>query len=279
MGKFDGVLLVSDFDNTLLYTDEALRDGVPTPPMPERNLAAIRRFMAEGGLFAVATGRSLAAFHREGRKISTNAPTIVDNGGSLYDFRTETYLETMTLPAGSLQRVALVLEKFPELSAEICHPGDLVQVLRPCEWNDKHAKLSGAPYQVVEELTEETVPQPLSKVLFIGERPLLNRVQAFIQSQDWATDYELIVSSDLLLELTARGANKADMVRHLKDITGSVTLICAGDHANDLGMLRAADRAFCPANSIDEVLHSGAAVVCHCLEGAVGEIIEILERE
>ena len=29
MGKFDGVLLASDFDNTLLYTEDALRTGGP----------------------------------------------------------------------------------------------------------------------------------------------------------------------------------------------------------------------------------------------------------
>ena len=33
MGKFDGVLLASDFDNTLLYTEDALRTGAPLPPL------------------------------------------------------------------------------------------------------------------------------------------------------------------------------------------------------------------------------------------------------
>lgn len=34
MGKFDGVLLASDFDNTLIYTEDALRAGAPAPPLP-----------------------------------------------------------------------------------------------------------------------------------------------------------------------------------------------------------------------------------------------------
>ena len=41
MGKFDGVLLASDFDNTLIYTEEALRTGTPVPPLPERNRKAL----------------------------------------------------------------------------------------------------------------------------------------------------------------------------------------------------------------------------------------------
>ena len=43
MGKFDSMLLLSDYDNTLLYTEEALRDGTPRPPMSRRNLDAIAR--------------------------------------------------------------------------------------------------------------------------------------------------------------------------------------------------------------------------------------------
>ena len=46
MGRFDGVLLASDFDNTLIYTEEALRTGKPVPPLSERNRAALERFMA-----------------------------------------------------------------------------------------------------------------------------------------------------------------------------------------------------------------------------------------
>ena len=45
MGKFDGLLLASDFDDTLYGLD--LR-------IPERNLEAIRYFTGEGGRFAVA---------------------------------------------------------------------------------------------------------------------------------------------------------------------------------------------------------------------------------
>ena len=62
MGKFDGVLLASDFDNTLVYTEDALQNGEAVPPLPERNRQALEYFMAEGGFFAIATGRALAAF-------------------------------------------------------------------------------------------------------------------------------------------------------------------------------------------------------------------------
>ena len=43
MGKFSGMLLVSDFDNTFQYTESALEsDGMGAlPPLPARNLEAV----------------------------------------------------------------------------------------------------------------------------------------------------------------------------------------------------------------------------------------------
>ena len=48
MGKFDGILLCTDLDDTLLTTDKRISD---------ENKQAIEYFMSEGGLFTFATGR------------------------------------------------------------------------------------------------------------------------------------------------------------------------------------------------------------------------------
>ena len=53
MGKFDGVLLASDFDNTILNTERPRRTGCPIPPISQRNVEALRYFMDNGGRFAV----------------------------------------------------------------------------------------------------------------------------------------------------------------------------------------------------------------------------------
>ena len=98
MGKFDDVLLASDFDNTILNTERPRRTGGPIPPVSQGNLTAIRYFMAEGGRFAVATGRALPAFRMFADKVPMNAPAIVCNGAALYDFEAETYLDSILLP-------------------------------------------------------------------------------------------------------------------------------------------------------------------------------------
>ena len=103
MGKFDGVLLASDFDNTLIYTEAALRSGEPVPDLSPRNREALEYFMGRGGRFAVATGRALAAFRHYADKVPVNAPCVVCNGAAIYDFAKQEYRITrcwMRLPAG-----------------------------------------------------------------------------------------------------------------------------------------------------------------------------------
>ena len=83
MGIFTGVLLTSDFDNTMIYTEEALRTGAPVPPLSAENRRALEYFMAEGGRFAIATGRALAAFIKYADVVPMNAPGVVCNGAAL----------------------------------------------------------------------------------------------------------------------------------------------------------------------------------------------------
>ena len=131
MGKFDGMLLLSDYDNTLVYTEEALRSGGPRPPMSRRNLSAIRRWMAEGGRFSVATGRALEAFRRHAHEVPVNAPVIVDNGGAIYDLERGTYVVKNFLPAEAAVHIAAVAERFPHVALELYPDRDVVLVLRP----------------------------------------------------------------------------------------------------------------------------------------------------
>ena len=64
MGKFDGILLCSDWDGTLF-------DGTS---IPENNVEAIRYFQRNGGTFTLSSGRyaghfTMLSFNQRGGKI------------------------------------------------------------------------------------------------------------------------------------------------------------------------------------------------------------------
>ena len=276
MGKFEKLLLISDYDNTLQYTENTLRKGAPLPPIHPRNIEAIHHWMSEGGIFTVATGRTLDAFRRWAEGIPMNAPVIVDNGGSVYDFQKNTYLKKNFLAPGASHRLNQVIEKFHNISLELYWVNNPVEVVRETDWNRQHAMLTGLPYQVVERLTDHG---ELIKVLFVADHPSLLQLQDALLKEEWSKDYHLIFSSDHLLELTAKGADKGKMALWLKDRLDCKKLFCAGDQANDIPMLCAADRAFAPANAVPEVLSSNIIPVCHCLDGAIADAVEKLEQE
>lgn len=278
MGKFTGVLLASDFDNTLIHTEPALRSGAPIPPLSVRNREALEYFMAEGGRFAVATGRALAAFMRYADVVPMNTPGIVCNGAALYDFAQEAYLETAMLEGEIRERGQAVLDRFPDVAVEAYHVENVIHAVRPNEITRNHEHLTKVAVTEIPSLLD--APLPLGKLLFEAEHGTLEQVLLFLEEQGWREDYELIFSMPALLEMTAKGANKGAMVRRLAERLGISMehVYCVGDEANDLSMLKAAAEGFAPANCNAVVRESGVTIVAHCAEDALAEVISILDR-
>lgn len=278
MGKFTGVLLASDFDNTLIHTEPALRSGAPIPPLSVRNREALEYFMAEGGRFAVATGRALAAFMRYADVVPMNAPGIVCNGAALYDFAQEAYLETAMLEGEIRERGQAVLDRFPDAAVEAYHVENVIHAVRPNEITRNHEHLTKVAVTEIPSLLD--APLPLGKLLFEAEHGTLEQVLLFLEEQGWREDYELIFSMPTLLEMTAKGANKGAMVRRLAERLGISMehVYCVGDEANDLPMLKVAAEGFAPANCNAVVRESGVTLVAHCADDALAEVISILDK-
>ena len=279
MGRFDNVLLVSDFDNTLIYTEESLLKGIPIPPLPERNRTALERFMAEGGRFTVATGRALAAFVKYAPLVPMNAPAVVCNGAAIYDFEKGEYLETAMLDGQARQRGQAVLDRFPDAAVEAYHIDNVIHAVHPNEITRHHEHLTKVGVTEAPSLLD--VPLPLGKLLFEADHETLLKIRDFLTDRGWGGDYELIFSGQSLLEMTAKGANKGGMVRRLAELLGIPRehVYCVGDEANDLPMLQWAAEGFAPANCIPAVRDSGATLVSHALDGALADVVELLERK
>ncbi len=278
MGKFDGVLFASDFDNTLLNTDLPRRTGCPIPPLSRRNMEALRYFMAEGGRFAIATGRALPAFRLFADQVPMNAPGIVCNGAALYDFDAEAYLDTILLPEEIRQQGQEVLDRFPSAALEAYHLDNVIHAVRPNEYTRQHEHVTHAG--VEERLALTDIPLPLVKIMFEDDHSRLLPLREWISRQPWSEDYEILFSDPSLLEVTGKGAGKGAMVRRLADRLGISMehVYCAGDERNDLSMLSAAAEGFAPANCAEAVRQSGATIVADCDHDAIAGIIDLLDR-
>ena len=277
MLKFKNVLLASDFDNTLVYTQGALERGEDIPPMSARNRTAVDYFIENGGYFTISTGRALPAFAQFAPTLPINAPCVIGNGAAIYDFSKNEYVETAFLDADIYRHVDCLLKRFPGLCFEVYHADRRIHVLHPNEFSRNHEHLTRAATVEVRDFRE--VDLPVIKLLFEEEKPLLDEVRDFIRAQSWGGRYELIFSSDHLLELTRRGATKGGMILKLAALLGVERrdIYCIGDHNNDIPMLEVSEIGFAPENATDEVKASGARIVCHCRDGALADVVEILD--
>lgn len=281
MGKFDGVLLATDFDDTLF------RSNITGPGVSEaerrseqvvfgRNKAALDYYLAQGGRFTVATGRAVQTFAPYVGRVPINAPAILANGAVIRDFDREENLFHAQLGPEIVEHAYALAEAFPEIGFET-HLGGYIYTYRPNEITRRHIHKLGCPFL---EMPFEEVPQPWTKLLIQHEEHAV-----LAQAQSWflthyGAHYEAIFSNNRLLEITAHGANKGSAVLRVAEKLGISrdNIYCVGDNQNDIPMLAISARGFAPANCAQEVRDWGAHTVCACDDGAIADVIEWLDK-
>lgn len=266
MGKFSGVLLASDFDDTLYDFNHRV---------PQRNIEAIRYFEAEGGRFTVATGRAHRTFAPYVDLAPINAPVVLGNGACIFDFEKDEYLENTQLPDTAQQELGELMAELPELGIET-YFGEEIYVWNPNEITDRHMEKVGCGY-TLSPVAE--MPTPWVKAIVQQEHDLL------LQARDWllgryGDKYEAIFSNPYYLEITKKGCTKGGMVSILAQHLGISPdhVYCVGDNQNDIPMLEKSAIPFAPSNCAQEVKDWGAKILCHCDHGVIGDIVDLLDR-
>lgn len=267
MGKFDGVMIASDFDDTFFPASHVL---------PEANRRAVAYFQAEGGVFTIATGRARTTFRRYVDMAKPNAPVILANGAQLYDFSREVLVEERTVPetiAGDLQELSKLI---PEVGLEAYH-GEDIYIWNPNEWTWFHLERAKC---TAEECAIEEMPQPWGKAILHQKNSILKVAQKLILER-WGNRYEAIFSNFHMLELTAKGATKGGMVLHLATSLGirRENLYCVGDNQNDLPMLAVSAVPYAPADCAQEVKDWGAHLLPHSEDGAIAGLVAELDKK
>ncbi len=273
MGKFDGVLLATDYDDTLYDKKFSIS--------PE-NREAIGHFLREGGIFTISTGRSLRNFsiQMEIERLPVNAPVILANGAVIHDFNARRTLWKKTLPdtiPGDLEKVCAV---FPQAGFEAYHQeadGDeTVYTFRANDATEKHlrrCRLTGIPRAIGD------IPSPWIKVILQHmDTKYLMEVEDYMLTH-WPGRYEITFSNPYLLEITAKGANKGLCVQRVAEQMGIDPghIYCVGNGINDIPMLAVSAIPFAPADCYDEVKEWGAVILPSCNESCVAELIRRLD--
>lgn len=272
-GKFEGYLLVTDFDDTFCPKHGA--------PVPEENRRAARRFMDEGGLFTIATGRDVRSYYSIRDKVTVNAPLVLSNGAVIFDGESgESWYESF-LPFSCRNDLTAARDAFPGTGMEI-HRGADVRVCGRNATLEEHLSRMGVP---VSEADPGHILYPWTKVVLVApdelraESETAHALCAWIAAQ-FPGRYEA-VPSGALVDVVAAGSDKGSGVRRLADFLDILPehVVCIGDGWNDIPMLRAAGRAFAPETALPEVLALPNVTKLGAPDRCVRDVINRLEAE
>ncbi len=263
---FFGVLLVSDLDGTLV-TDEG--------NIPQRNSRAIERFIEKGGRFSFATGRSVLGTERFASAVVTNAPSIVYNGGGIYDFSTKTLLWSKNLPDTYTVITKEVKRLFPDIGIEV-YSGGSVYCMNKNKYTKEHIAFQGI--DAADKDADEILPDS-NKVLFCGDSERILQARAHME---WLEHKGLVfaTSAPVYFELLPEGISKGATVKVLADMLGIAhdRIMAIGDYYNDLELIGTAAVGAVPEGAPEDIKLAADIVVGRSENGAVADFIEYLEK-
>lgn len=274
MGIFDGCLLASDIDGTLLD------DGFINP----ENIERIKFFVNEGGAFAIATGRGVGAVSMVTDVIDCIGPSVVANGAMIYDYKNQEIIKEYLLPESDKRVAGFVINTSSDIGIEI-HSGKRVLVANATSETEDREQYE--KFNVEKISLDEAMQYNWTKILFtfpsVEERAKLkNQVM------------ELNIESDLLetiafvdgrtryyLEVVPKGISKAASLQNLCDLLGIKKggFFAIGDYYNDLTMLKYADISATTCDAPDEIKELSDFVGCSCKDGAVADFINYLTKK
>lgn len=271
MGIFDGCLLACDVDGTLVENDY----------INPKNIEKIEYFMSQGGMFSIATGRSVTAIGLVLEKLKRISPSVVANGGMIYDYQNEKILHQDILPRECYNVVIDILNSGFDVGIEM-HTGKRVFTLRRTNETDIHQKYEGIETTVIS--FEEASKYEWNKVIYtFSSDEQYDKLKQFVSKYNdkvnfVATCATLAGVTYNYLEQIPNGVSKATAINKLCDMF-NIKKGCSyaiGDFYNDIEMLKNADICAVPNNAPEDIKTLADYIVVDCKEGAVADFIDYL---
>jgi Cof subfamily protein (haloacid dehalogenase superfamily) len=270
MKKFENILIASDIDGTILWNASYINP---------RNFEKLRYFCDNGGHFALSTGRN----HKDIFAVMSdlrdyvNMPCILCNGSFLYDIEKNEILNPQYLNNEKFVALARrIREMFAGKAGIRASFADGFLVA-----DDDDVILEQLKGWNLEKLAiirpfEDFSREKLFKAVCLPESEIISSIREMAEKE--FSEYFTFTTSDAhIFEIQPLGVSKNFQFPYLKKMYNDAELWCIGDYDNDLEMLRGADVAICPENAVDSVKAISKYMVCHCKDGALADMIDLIE--
>lgn len=268
MGKFDGILLVSDLDGTLLRNDKSIS---------KENIKAIEYFESEGGLFSFVTGRPPIAMSPVLEQLSPKIPFGCLNGGGVYDHNKGCFVDRTLISRDVFSLVEYAEKNFPTAGFEFV-TFETSYLYRSNEVTEELRRFERLPDNYVDSYD---VPGTLCKILIADKSERMTSIMDAMNAHPERERYTMLRTAEEYYEIMPKGCHKGKallaLANHLKiDISKT---IAAGDNSNDALMLRTAGIGVAVANASPDAKEAADVVLSVSNEEhAIAHIIEQLDR-
>lgn len=267
MGKFDGILLGSDMDGTLLNSDSRVSAG---------NKAAIEYFTENGGSFTFTTGRHPHGLEEFRAELTVNCPSIVFNGSGIYDFNEKKSLYDVYLDNGADDAVDFLINAVPDCGViSVCD--DVQYCSRDHAAMETYYKVSR--YERMEFKPYREIEYKKKKFVILSDADMVSKIAQLAKQSEFAEKYNFMQTNSFLFEILPKGISKGSALKKLTEIYHPFKkIVFVGDGENDIEAIKFADVGIAVANAMDSVKEAADFVTVSNDDDAVREIIRMLDE-
>lgn len=263
-------LLVSDIDGTL--NDKSFN-------LPQKNKEAIERFVNNGGVFTLCSGRNLQSLSIHYNKLGIKTPAIFLNGAGIYDFKTSeiTYFNPITTEGEKI--ILDIFSRFKSLQLTVFGTETIYLAKRTCIYGRVISKFDKLNHKLCKKITD--LPTGVwGKVTFFSFPKTLKKIQKIIKTE-YNDYFDCFLTSRCTLEVVNKGVNKGAGVKKLARLLNVELSNTAaiGDYYNDVDMLKTVNHPACCGQAPEDIKEISEYVTCHCNQGAVADFINYLEKK
>ncbi|MFV0399571.1 MAG: HAD hydrolase family protein [Oscillospiraceae bacterium] len=273
----DNTLYISDLDGTLLGDDATLSP---------HTVDVVNRFIEAGGLFSIATARSLNLGGKVMDPLHLKLPVCLNNGAVIYDFGKKEFLAVNRLPEDGLRKLSDLFEAENLRGFVFGLDGHTVKIfhqplLRESERRYRESRYDayGGHFYEVDDLAEgaaSVVPEGTAAIIpffcvVYGEPDFLadfqNQVNAIEGLQ--CSVYSDIYNEFFFMDIYSAAASKETGAKWIQQYCGAERVVAFGDNHNDIPMLLAADESYVTENGVEEAKAAATGVISHCDDSGV----------
>lgn len=257
MKKFEGLMLCSDIDGTLLI------DG----RIAKEDIAAINYFKSEGGIFTYASGRVPKSMCVVTRGLLANAPVISHNGAAIYDHKLG-YIWDRPLGDDVLGIIDSLIELCPYSAVEMYKKDKSIYCYRMNRWRREHMELENFDFS---EIDYHKLEFPWLKAIFVQSPDQTPLVREAVLKSGFDHSYNFTQSAPMFIEILSKEAHKGNALSYLAGTLGieMKNVIAVGDNENDIDMIKMAGKGCAMKNGVPDLINNADLVV-----SSVSEIIE-----